>query len=98
MVRPLFVIEATDTVQAQNDFLSGLALVNKAKARVVLTEIIEKQNRRLMETKAGSMRDAQVAEADVLQAKAELRVAETTLEAARKLAGSGVARNFFNDL
>jgi cobalt-zinc-cadmium efflux system membrane fusion protein len=81
--QPLFFIEANDMVQAQNDFLAGLAGINKAKARVVLTEIIEKQNRRLMETKAGSMRDAQVAEADVLQAKAELRVAETTLEAAR---------------
>ena len=81
--QPLFFIEANDMVQAQNDFLSALALINKAKARVVLTEIIEKQNRRLMETKAGSMRDSQVAEADVLQAKAELRVAETTLEAVR---------------
>lgn len=80
---PLFFIEANDMVQAQNDFMSGLATVSKASARVTLTEIVEKQNRRLMESKAGSLRDAQVAEAEVAQARSELRVAETALEAAR---------------
>src|SRR5580704_8651186 len=29
--QPLFVIEAADTVQAQNDFLAALAALNKAK-------------------------------------------------------------------
>jgi len=81
--QPLFFIEATDMVQAQNDFMAALAMVNKANARVVLTEIVDKQNRRLLESKAGSLRDSQIAEADVAQARSELRVAETTLEAAR---------------
>jgi cobalt-zinc-cadmium efflux system membrane fusion protein len=80
---PLFFIEATDMVQAQNDFLAALALVNKANARVNLTEIVDRQNRKLLESKAGSLRDSQVAEADVAQARSELRVAETALEAAR---------------
>jgi membrane fusion protein, heavy metal efflux system len=81
--QPLFFIEATDMVQAQNDFLAALALINKANARLALTEIVDKQNRRLFDSKAGSLRDSQVAEADVAQAKSELRVAETALEAAR---------------
>lgn len=81
--QPLFFIEANDMVQAQNDFLAALALVTKAQARVTLTEIVDKQNRRLLETKAGSLRDSQVAEADSAQARSEQRVAETALEAAR---------------
>ena len=81
--QPLFFIEATDMVQAQNDFLAALALINKARARVALTEIVDKQNRRLLESKAGSLRNSQVAEAEVAQARSELRVAETALEAAR---------------
>ena len=68
--QPLFFIEATEMVQAQNDFMAALALVNKANARVALTEIVDKQNRRLLESKAGSLRDSQVAEAEVAQARA----------------------------
>lgn len=81
--QPLFFIEATDMVQAQNDFMAAVAMVNKANARVALTEIVDKQNRRLLESKAGSLRDSQIAEAEVAQARSELRVAETALEAAR---------------
>ena len=81
--QPLFFIEANDMVQAQNDFLAAMALVTKAQARVTLTEIVEKQNKRLLESKAGSLRDSLVAEADTTQARSEQRVAETTLEAAR---------------
>ncbi len=81
--QPLFFIEANDMVQAQNDFLAAMALVTKAQARVTLTDIVEKQNKRLLESKAGSLRDALVAEADTTQARSEQRVAETTLEAAR---------------
>jgi cobalt-zinc-cadmium efflux system membrane fusion protein len=81
--QPLFFIEATDMVQAQNDFLSAIAALNKARSRVTLTQIVERQNRRLYEAKAGPLRDLQTAETDVLQAQADQRTAETGLEAAR---------------
>ena len=81
--QPLFFIEAADMVQAQNDFLAALAAVNKAHSRVDITQIIERQNRKLSDSKAVSLRDLQTAEADVLQARADLRTAETALEAAR---------------
>ena len=81
--QPLFFIEAADMVQAQNEFLAGLAGVNKARSRVSITEIIEKQNRTLYESKAGALRDFQTAQADLAQARAELRTAESALEAAR---------------
>src|SRR5258708_30744031 len=70
-------------VQAQNDFLTGLAAIHRAKSRVTITEIIEKQNRTLFESKAGALRDFQTATADLAQARADLRTAESALEAAR---------------
>lgn len=81
--QPLFFIEATDMVQAQNDFLSAMAGINRARARVQITEIIEKQNRTLYESKAASLRDFQTSQADLSQARADLRTAESQLEAAR---------------
>jgi cobalt-zinc-cadmium efflux system membrane fusion protein len=81
--KPLFYIEAADMVQAQNDFLAAVAGINRARSRVTITEIIEKQNRTLHEAKAGSLRDFQTAQADLAQARADLRTAESGLEAAR---------------
>jgi cobalt-zinc-cadmium efflux system membrane fusion protein len=81
--QPLFYIEAADMVQAQNDFLTAVAGINRAKSRVTITEIIEKQNRTLYEGKAGALRDFQTATADLAQARADLRSAESLLEAAR---------------
>jgi cobalt-zinc-cadmium efflux system membrane fusion protein len=81
--QPLFFIEAADMIQAQNDFLAALAGINRAKSRVTITEIIEKQNRTLYEAKAGPLRDLQTATADLAQARADLRTAESALEAAR---------------
>ena len=81
--QPLFYIEAADMVQAQNEFLTGLAAINRAKSRVTITEIIEKQNRTLYEGKAGALRDFQTATADLAQARSDLRTAESSLEAAR---------------
>jgi cobalt-zinc-cadmium efflux system membrane fusion protein len=85
--QPLFYIEAADMIQAQNDFLAGLAAINRAKSRVTITEIIEKQNRTLYEAKAGALRDFQTATADLAQARADLRTAESALEAARNRLG-----------
>lgn len=78
---PLFYIEAADMVQAQNDFLSAVAGLNRARSRVTITEIIEKQNRTLYDSKAGALRDFQTAQADLAQARADQRTAEAALEA-----------------
>jgi len=79
----LFYIEAADMVQAQNDFLAARAGLNKARSQVAIAEIIEKQNRTLYEGKAGPLRDFQTAEATLVQARSDLRTAESALEAAR---------------
>jgi cobalt-zinc-cadmium efflux system membrane fusion protein len=90
--QPLFFIEAADMVQAQNDFLAAVAGLNKAKSRLEITEIIERQNRKLYESRAASLRDWQQSQSDVAQAQSELRSAEAALEAARnrlRLLGKG---------
>ena len=79
---PLFYIEAADMVQAQNDFLAAVASLNRSRSRVSITEIIEKQNRTLYDSKAGALRDFQTAQADLAQARADQRTSEAALEAA----------------
>jgi len=81
--QPLFMIEANDMVQAQNDFLAAVANINKANSRVNLGEIVERQTRTLHESRAGSLRDFQQAQSDLVQARGDLRTAEALLEAAR---------------
>jgi cobalt-zinc-cadmium efflux system membrane fusion protein len=79
----LFAIEATDMVQAQNDFLAGKAAVNKAQSQVKLLQIVERRQRQLYEAKAGALKDWQQAQADLVAAQNDLRSAEAAFEAVR---------------
>lgn len=81
--QPLFVVEATDMVQAQNDFIAALAAMNKARSQVSLTQTIEKRLHDLYDAKAMSLREWQQAQADLTAAQNDLRSTETTLEAGR---------------
>ncbi len=81
--QPLFVVEATDMVQAQNDFMAALATANKARSQVNLTQTVEKRLHELYESKAMSLREWQQAQADLTAAQNDLRSAETALEATR---------------
>lgn len=81
--QPLFVVEATDMVQAQNDFMAALATTNKARSQVRLTETVEKRLHSLYDTKAMSLREWQQAQADLTAAQNDLRSAETAFEATR---------------
>ncbi|WP_028166196.1 efflux RND transporter periplasmic adaptor subunit [Bradyrhizobium elkanii] len=81
--QPLFVIEAADTVQAQNDYISAMTGVNKAKSAVDLAQIQDNRARDLFEGKAVPLKDYQQSQATLVQAQNDLRSARTTLEAAR---------------
>lgn len=81
---PLFVIEAADTVQAQNDFIAATAGMNKARSALELAEIQYKRAKDLYEGKAVPLKDYQQAEANFVQAQNDRRSSETALEAARK--------------
>src|SRR3954468_19152259 len=67
--QPLFVIEAADTVQAQNDFVAAATALNKAKSQLDLATIQDKRARDLFEGKAVPLKDFQQAQANLIQAQ-----------------------------
>jgi cobalt-zinc-cadmium efflux system membrane fusion protein len=81
--QPLFVIEAADTVQAQNDLVAAATGLNKAKSALDLAQLQYKRAKDLFEGKAVPLKDYQQAEATQIQAQNDLRSTETALEASR---------------
>lgn len=81
--QPLFVIEAADTVQAQNDFVAAIAALNKAKSALDLAQIQDTRARDLFEGKAVPLKDYQQSQANLIQAQNDMRSSQTALEAAR---------------
>jgi len=79
----LFVIEAADTVQAQNDFIAAMSAMNKAKSALALAEIQNKRASDLFEGKAVPLKDFQQAQATLIQAQNDMRSSQTAMEAAR---------------
>jgi membrane fusion protein, heavy metal efflux system len=80
---PLFTVQATDMVQAQNDFISAATALNKARSAQNLAEIIDKRQRMLYEGKAVPLKEVQNARAALDAAENDVRSAEVALEAAR---------------
>ena len=81
--QPLFTIEAADNVGAQNDFISAITGLNKAKSQLDLATIQDKRAKDLSEGRAIPLKDYQQTQATLLQAQNDQRSAETALEAAR---------------
>lgn len=81
--QPLFVVEAPEMVQAQNDFINAVSGLNKARSQLDFAKIVEQQNKSLYETRAAPLRDVQQSQATTLAAQNDLRAAETSLEVAR---------------
>src|SRR2546423_13913065 len=81
--QPLFVIEAADNVQAQNDFIAAMSAMNKAKSALALAEIQNKRASDLFEGKAVPLKDFQQAAANLIQAQNDLRSSQTALDASR---------------
>src|SRR6478735_4198513 len=81
--QPLFVIEAADNVQAQNDFIAAMTASNKAKSALDLAQLQDKRAKDLFEGKAVPLKDYQQSQATLIQAENDLRSTQTALEAAR---------------
>jgi cobalt-zinc-cadmium efflux system membrane fusion protein len=81
--QPLFVIEAADTVQAQNDFITAATGLNKARSALDLAQLQDKRAKDLFEGKAVPLKDYQQTQATLIQAQNDLRSSQTALEAAR---------------
>ncbi|MBR1148949.1 efflux RND transporter periplasmic adaptor subunit [Bradyrhizobium sp. AUGA SZCCT0431] len=81
--QPLFVIEAADNVQAQNDFIGAMTAMNKAKSALDLAQLQGQRAKDLFEGKAVPLKDYQQSQATLIQAQNDLRSSQTALEAAR---------------
>jgi membrane fusion protein, heavy metal efflux system len=81
--QPLFTIEATDMVQAQNDFISAATALNKARSALNLAQIIDKRQRLLYDAKAVPLKEVQNARGALDAAENDVRSSEVALEAAR---------------
>jgi membrane fusion protein, heavy metal efflux system len=79
--QPLFIVEATDTVQALNDFITALSALNTARSKLNLAQIVEKRQDDLYAGKAVPLKDWQQAQADLNAAQNDMRAAETAVEA-----------------
>ncbi len=81
--QPLFVLEATDTVQGLNDFIAALSAMNSARSKLNLAQIVEKRANTLYAGKAVPLKDWQQAQADLATAENDMRSSDTAVEAAR---------------
>ena len=81
--QPLFVVEATDTVQGLNDFVAALSALSSARSKLNLATIVEKRANDLYAGKAVPLKDWQQSQSDLVTAQNDMRSAETALEAVR---------------
>ena len=81
--QPLFVIEAADNVQAQNDFIAAMTAMNKAKSALDLAQLQGTRAKDLFEGKAVPLKDYQQSQATLIQAQNDMRSSETAMQAAR---------------
>ncbi len=79
----LFTVEAPDMVQTQNDFITSISNLNKAKSALELAKIVEQQNKTLYDSRAGPLRDLQTSQATARAAENDVRSAQTSLEVTR---------------
>ena len=80
---PLYAIEASEFVQGQNDLVTAVASLEKAKSRLLLAETVEKRQKELLAIRGGALKDLEQAQSDLVQAQGDLRSAEISLAAAR---------------
>jgi cobalt-zinc-cadmium efflux system membrane fusion protein len=81
--QPLFVVEAPDMVQTQNDFVTAISNLNKTRSALELAKIVEQQNKTLYDSRAGALRDLQTSQATTRAAENDVRSAQTSLEVTR---------------
>jgi cobalt-zinc-cadmium efflux system membrane fusion protein len=81
--QPLFIVEAPDMVQTQNDFINAISSLNKARSALELAKIVEQQNKTLFDSRAGPLRDLQQAQATTRATENDVRSTQTSLEVMR---------------
>src|SRR4051794_15409287 len=81
--QPLFAIDASEFVQGQNDLVTAVAGVDKAKSRLALAQQVEKRQKELLAIRGGALKDLEQAQSDLIGAQGDMRAAEIALAAVR---------------
>ena len=79
----MFAIEASEFVQGQNDLITAVAGVEKARSRLLLAQTPEKRQRELQAIRGGALKDLEQAQSDLVGAQGDLRSADIALAAVR---------------
>ena len=80
---PLFMIEASEFVQAQNDLTAAASALMAAKAQLQLTTVAEQRQHELFDAKGAALKDWQQSQVDLANAQAGFNSAEIALAAVR---------------
>jgi cobalt-zinc-cadmium efflux system membrane fusion protein len=81
--QPLFQIDSTDLVQAQNDLVTAVAGVAKSASQIILLQAAEQRAHQLYNIQGGALKDWQQAQADLAGAQNDQRAAQIALAAAQ---------------
>jgi membrane fusion protein, heavy metal efflux system len=80
---PLFVIHASEFVQAQNDLITALANLTAARSQLTMAQTTERRTHELYLAQGGSLKDWQQAQTDLITAQNTVRSDEIALHAVR---------------
>jgi cobalt-zinc-cadmium efflux system membrane fusion protein len=81
--QPLFAIQASEFVQAQNDLIAADAGLKTADAQLKLAEATEKRERAVYEARGAALKDLLQSQSDLVNAQGAHRSAEIALAAVR---------------
>jgi membrane fusion protein, heavy metal efflux system len=80
---PLFVIHASEFVQAQNDLITALANLQTARSQLSMAQTTEKRAHELYLAQGGALKDWQQAQTDLITTQNTVRADEIALHAVR---------------
>jgi membrane fusion protein, heavy metal efflux system len=80
---PLFAVQASEFVQAQNDLIAGVATLRTVRAQANLAETNEKRQHELFLAHGAALKDWQQAQVDLASAQGNLSSAQIALSAVR---------------
>jgi cobalt-zinc-cadmium efflux system membrane fusion protein len=80
---PLFVIHASEFVQAQNDLITALANLQTARSQLSMAQTTEKRAHELYLAQGGALKDWQQAQTDLITVQNTVRADEIALHAVR---------------
>jgi cobalt-zinc-cadmium efflux system membrane fusion protein len=81
---PLFVIHASEFVQAQSDLITGLANLATTRSQLTMAQTTERRAHELYLAQGGALKDWQQAQTDLISAQNNVRAAEIALHSVRR--------------